>query len=489
MTTAGPQATRFLTQGSTRYFGPMQPNHKAVRAGHDRWTEGTGEDDAGLQTEYGERSRSARAPMHLGMPRRIPLTDSPLPLPCVCGSYALALDPTGVWLDFAFAGRPREGASDDDASSGGRSFREIVTELLMEHMRKAHAGRGTQNAYRAELEGLTLAALKVRAKRSKIAVDILAEAQAEATPRESMYCSLAAQSGTYRVKTGHNAGLLVKGFGNKGRQGYQRDRKKGKEWGEQASASSGFEALARARKGPKLTPGQYRFGEEGQWVVTLERSGQVVLTYFAKHKQGEGPVEEYYWADPSQEFATSNGARRQAGQLVLRPDGGFHESSGEPCHASVQKLAHGMVAMGGSDLTRWDSAAERKEKFANHQHFGGKAPYYTQQTLDRGLVDPNAPGLKLLQGVAGQRPAIGKGVDLDSRQAQVSSMGCHLHSRSRKSPWALHEEVDPLALAQAWSASTGIAPPAREDNYRVKADDLAPSTTKQNIPGAAPNWW
>ena len=85
-------------------------------------------------------------------------------------------------------------------------------------------------------------------------------------------------------------------------------------------------------------------------------------------------VEEYYWADPSQEFATSNGARRQAGQLVLRPDGGFHESSGEPAHAvtplcnlalrfirsiltdrlcsqSVQKLAHGMVAMGGSSCS------------------------------------------------------------------------------------------------------------------------------------------
>ena len=242
-TTAGPQGTRFLAQGSTRYFGPMQPNHKASTRGlHDRWTEGTGEDDAGLQSEHGERSRTARAPMHLGMPRRMPLTESPLPLPCVCGSYALALDPSGVWLDFAFAGRPREGAS--DASSGGRSFREIITELLMEHMRSANAGRGTQKAYRAELEGLSLPALKIRAKRAKIAVDILAEAQAEATPRESMYCSLAAKSGTYRVKTGHNAGLLVKGFGNKGRQGYQRDRKKGKEWGEQASASSGFEALA-----------------------------------------------------------------------------------------------------------------------------------------------------------------------------------------------------------------------------------------------------
>ena len=120
----------------------------------------------------------------------------------------------------------------------------------------------------------------------------------------------------------------------------------------------------------------------------------------------------------------------------------------------------------GSDLTRWDSAAERKEKFANqHQHFGGKAPYYTQQTLDRGLVDPNAPGMKLLH-------ATGHGVDLDSRQAKVSSKDCHLHPKSQNAPWALHEEVDPLALAQAWSASTGIAAPARETNYRIKADDL-----------------
>ena len=481
-TAAGPQATRFLTQGSTRYFGPLQPNHKAqTRAMHDRWNEGTGEDDHGLQSEYGERSRTARAPMHLGMPRRMPLTQTPLPLPCVCGSYALALDPAGTWLDLAFAG-----ASGGRGSGGGkeqtRTFRETIAELLMEHMRRAHAGRGAQKAYRTELEGLSLADLKVRAKRAKIAVDILAEAQAAETPRESMYMSLASKGGTYRFKSGHNAGMMVRGFGNKGRQGYQRDRKKGKEWGEQPSASSGFEALAKARKGPTVAPGQYRFGDKGQWVITLERSGQIVLTYYAEHKLGDAPVEEYYWADPSQEFSTSNGARRQAGQLILRPDGGFLESSTTPAHGSVQKLSHGMVAMGGSDLTRWDSAAERKEKFANHQHFGGKTPYYQQETLDRALVDPDAPGLKLLH-------STGHGAELDSRQAKVSTKDCRLNPKSQNAPWALHEEVDSLALAQAWSASTGIAAPAREDNYRVKSSDLAPSTQKQGIPGAAPNWW
>ena len=43
-------------------------------------------------------------------------------------------------------------------------------------------------------------------------------------------------------------------------------------------------------------------------------------------------------------------------------------------------------------------------------------------------------------------------------------------------------------LLSPWN-STGIAAPAREDNYRVKSSDLAPSTQKQGIPGAAPNWW
>ena len=61
-TVAGPTATTYNPQGSTRYFGPLQPNHKSQSGRlHDRWTEGTGEDDAGLQTEYGERSRNARA--------------------------------------------------------------------------------------------------------------------------------------------------------------------------------------------------------------------------------------------------------------------------------------------------------------------------------------------------------------------------------------------------------------------------------------------
>ena len=80
-TVAGPTATTYNPQGSTRYFGPLQPNHKSQSRLHDRWTEGTGEDDAGLQTEYGERSRNARAPMHVGMPRRMPLTVTALPTP------------------------------------------------------------------------------------------------------------------------------------------------------------------------------------------------------------------------------------------------------------------------------------------------------------------------------------------------------------------------------------------------------------------------
>lgn len=477
-TVAGTQATRYVPQGSTRYFGPTQPNHKAqTRPLHDRWNVGTGEDDHGLQSEYGEHSRTARAPMHLGIPRRMPLTRTKLPLPCVCGSYALAVDSSGTWLDFAFSGPPRS------SEKSGQKFRDIIIELLMEHMRGAHANapRGARTEYRAELEKLTLADLKVRARRAKIDFDTLAAEQAVETPRKSMCMSLAAKSGTYRFTAGHNSGMMVRGFGNSSKQGYQRDRKKGKEWGEQPSASSGFQAQARAREGPRIAPGQYRFGANDQWVVTLESSGQIVLTYYAEHKFGEGPSEEYYWADPSQEFSTSNGAKRQAGQLVLRPDGGFHESSAGPAHGSVQKLTHGTVAMGGSDLTRWDSVADRKEKFANHQHFGGKAPYYKQETLDRALVDPNAPGLRLLH-------STGRGPVLDSRQAKVSSKDCHLHPKSKRAPWALHEEVDRRALAQAWSASTGIAPPARKDNYRVKSD-LAPSGRKEKIPGAAPNWW
>ena len=476
-TVAGTQATRHVAQGSTRYFGPLQPSHKAqTRPLHDRWNEGTGEDDHGLQSEYGERSRTARAPMRLGIPQRMPLTQTPLPLPCVCGSYALALDSSGTWLDFAFSGPPR------GSEKSGRPFRDTIIELLMEHMRGAHAhtGRGVRKAYRAELDGLALEDLKVRARRSNIPVDALAEGQAAEAPRKSMCMSLAAKSGTYRFTAGHNSGMMVRGFGNKGRQGDQRDRTKGQGWGEQRSASSGFEALARARKGPTVASGQYRFGEKGQWVVTLERSGQLVVTYYAEHKLGDGPSKEYYWTDPSQEFSTSNGARRQAGQLVLRPDGGFHESSAAPAHGSVQKLAHGTVAMGGSDLTRWDSAAERKEKFANHQHFGGKAPYYKQETLDRALVDPKAPGLTLLH-------TTGHAAQLDSRQARVSSKDCHLNPKSQQAPWALHEDVDRLALAQAWSASTGIVAPARKDNYRVQSD-LMPATQKEHIPGAAPNW-
>eukprot|EP01043_Picozoa_sp_COSAG02_P043530 COSAG02_NODE_3800_length_6212_cov_1.933421_1_plen_438_part_10 len=436
-TVAGPQATRYTSQGSTRYFGPLQPNHKAqTRPLHDRWNEGTGEDDHGLQSEYGERSRTARAPMRLGVPQRMPLTQAKLPLPCVCGNYALALDPSGTWLDFAFAGPP------SGSGRSGQPMRDTIIELLMEHMRgaHAHAGRGARKEYRAELESLSLQELKVRARRAKLAVAALEQDQAAESPRKTMCMSLAFKSGTYRCTAGHNSGMMVRGFGNKGRQGYQRDRKKGQGWGEQRSASSGFEALARARQGPKVAPGQYRFGENGQWVVALERSGQVVVTYYAEHKLGDGPSEEYYWTDPSQEFSTSNGARRQAGQLVLRPDGGFHEGSAVPAHGSVQKLARGTVAMGGSDLTRWDSAAERKEKFANHQHFGGKAPYYTQETLDRALVDPKAPGLKLLH-------STGHGSQLDSRQAKVSSKDCHLHPKSQLAPWALHEEVDRLALA------------------------------------------
>ena len=476
-TVAGAQATRYVPQGSTRYFGPLQPNHKAqTRPLHDRWNEGTGEDDHGLQSEYGERSRTARAPMHLGIPQRMPLTQAPLPVPCVCGSYALALDSSGTWLDIAFAGPP--GSSE----KGSQSFRGTITELLMEHMRGAHAhtGRGARKEYRAELDGLSLEDLKVRASRAKIDVGTLAEDQLAEAPRKSMCMSLAAKGGTYRFSAGHNGGLMVRSFGNKGRQGYQRDRKKGKEWGEQSSASSGFEAMARARKGPTVAPGQYRFGEKGQWVVTLERSGQVVVTYFAEHTLGTGPSDEYYWADPSQEFSTSNGSRRQAGQLVLRPDGGLHESSAAPAHESVQKLTHGTVAMGGSDLTRWDSAADRKKKYANHQHFGGKAPYYKQETLDRALMDPKAPGLKLLH-------STGRGVELDSRQAKVSAKDCRLNPKTQRAPWALHEDVDRLALAQAWSASTAITAPAREHNYRVKSD-LVPSTQKEQIPGAAPNW-
>ena len=478
-TVAGPTATTYNPQGSTRYFGPLQPNHKSQSGRlHDRWTEGTGEDDGGLQTEYGERSRNARAPMHVGMPRRMPLTVTALPTPCVCGNYALALDAGGTWLDFAFAG----GGSSGGGGSGA-SIRDTITELLMEHNRRAQPG--TQRAVRAELEALALPELKQRARLAGMAVEVLAEAQMAAAPSEPMYMSLATRSGTYRFKAGHNAGMMVCEFGKKGKTGYQRER--GHTFAALAAVASRARAgdkEARAQAGAELEPGQYRFGEKGQWVVTLEPSGQVAITFFAAHRLGGGPIEEYYWADPTHEFAGTNGAQRQAGRLILRPDGGFHESSAEPAHASVQQLAHGRVAMGGDDLTRYDDAAARKAKYKNHQHFGGKAPFHVQEALDRSLVDPDAPGGKLLHSSA-------HGATLDSRQARVSSKDCKLHNQETQAPWALHEEVDPHALSQAWAAADGIVPPARNeaDHSRLKATDLAPSTKKQNLPGAAPNWW
>jgi hypothetical protein len=442
---------------------------------HDRWN-----DDHALQSDYSAGiSGAAAAPTQAGISRRPPAAHKPLPVPCVCGSYAVALDATGSWLDMALAGPPLGRAAGP---------RDLMIEQLCERARSRRAyhqgsayGERKVSELRAELEQMGARALRARAEAAGIDVDSLPEA-AEETQRP-MYMSIAVGSGTYRYNSGHNAGMLVCGFGPAGRTGYQRDR------------GHVFRHIARARDGPVLPPGQYSAGNDGQWVITVKMSGQVTITFFHKHRLDGSARADAFWADPSQSFLGTRGGMRQAGQLILRPDGGFHEATGDPAHgASVQTLAHGRVALTGADLTRFDTAQERRARFRNHQHHGGAPPYHQQSTLDPSLLDTTAPGTRLLHvSHRGDGAAA-----LDSKLATVAVKSTSVSQTGSASlpPWARDDEVDSNALAHAWGVSTLPATAvaaARQGgggdrHRRIKAADLLPCRGRDGIPGAAPLW-
>jgi hypothetical protein len=132
-------------------------------------------------------------------------------------------------------------------------------------------------------------------------------------------------------------------------------------------------------------------------VVRVEQSDQIALTFFkpqGKQLEAAGSLaEDWYWADHSHTLQTSFATDgvdasvgrlrpplRQAGQLVLRPDGGFFEPGGNSRNG-VQQLTHGTVALGGGDLVSFDKLEERLAKCSVHQHLGGAKPYHHETTV------------------------------------------------------------------------------------------------------------
>ena len=220
-------------------------------------------------------------------PRALP--QQLLQVPCVCGAYAVDLDESGRWLDFAFVGEKR------------------------------------------------------------------------------MHLSIAVEGGRFRYGSGHNGGLTVGELGNPhGTTGYKRDR------------GHTFAALAgRASELPQVPPGRYRFGTSQQWLVKVERSDQIGLTFYkvraapapapapagggAAAPGGSGVAADWYWADRAGDYTTSfptDGSDpstgrprppvRQAGQMTLRPDGGLLTSGiGGKTHTSqcVASSFHGVLEL------------------------------------------------------------------------------------------------------------------------------------------------
>ena len=437
---------------------------------HARWNDAAA---SGLRSDYQSSiSGEAEAPRDVaGVPRRTPRPHRRLPAPCLCGNYAVGLDESGDWLNVVFAAPP--------AVAKPVSIRDTTVELLMERGRSRQSFAERRNAsdlraLREELLQLSAAALRNRARTAGIDVGSLESIDSAEEPLEKMAMSLGSKGGMYRYTSGHNGGLLIGEFGKNGRTAYQRDR------------GHAFAALVAARAGLVLQPGDYCWGHDKQWTLTLGTSGQVTITYFQKHSFAVGqPREDLYWADPSHSFLGTNGGSRQAGQLQLSASGGFHAASGNPAHGAVQQLAHGTVALTGQDLGRGESTAERKSRFKNHQHHGGTPPYYRQESLDKSLLDLAAPGTNLLHTPSASHAG------LDSRLAKVMVKKTESVPGAARPPWALADDVEKQALEQAWAVSTGIErpPQRRRPGYRVShSSDLGVAPAKDSIPGASPLW-
>lgn len=172
----------------------------------------------------------------------------------------------------------------------------------------------------------------------------------------------------------------------------------------------------------------------------------------------------------------------------------------------------GVAAMGGDDLRRFDKMEDRIVKFKNHQHLGGKKPYYNEECQDASLLDKEAPGRQLLH-------IFGRNVNgYDSTLARERAKDCTSHRTLEKTqrkmkqqssaartpslreaavtpPWALPEaEPDHLTqLSQAWQAQTGLVSlsSSRRPGYaaaRIAGQGIGPAIVQANIPGGAPRW-
>ena len=144
----------------------------------------------------------------------------------------------------------------------------------------------------------------------------------------AVYLSLSRYSGEYKCMDRNQAGWNITAFNRP----HQSDRYSRSSAGEIRS----YDELSEGRRGPKLKWGSYRWGEYGQWVISIDKFNQVAVTYYE-----EQPVP--HWEVRKGVSQKSN--RRQAGQLYLVAHGGFR-IVGRPDKTAVGIMAHGQIYLG-----------------------------------------------------------------------------------------------------------------------------------------------